>query len=64
VFLPLNRNHVLVGYEMLDCVQGSQQIQIEAIAAFLKMFGAHMSILFIFKLKVNVLIKWSYKFPQ
>ena len=41
-------------YEM-----GYEQIQIEAMATFLIVYGAHMNILLIIKVKICVLGKWS-----
>ena len=38
---------------------GFEQIQIEAIATFLVVFGTHMNILLIIKVKIFVLGKWS-----
>ena len=38
--------------------------RIEAVATFLIIFGAHMNILFIVKVNILVLIKWSYRSPQ
>ena len=36
-------------------------IQIKAVATFLKNFKAHMNILFIIKVKIFMLVKWSYR---
>ena len=36
------------------------QIQIKVAATFLILFGAPMTILFMIKVKILVLIKWSY----
>ena len=36
-----------------------QQIQIEVVAIFLIIFGAHVNILLIIKVNILVLIKWS-----
>ena len=35
----------------------------EHVATFLIAFGAHMNILFIIKLEIDGLIKWSYRLP-
>ena len=40
------------------------QIQIVAVVIFLIGFGAHIDILFIFKVKISVLIEWSYRSPN
>ena len=40
------------------------QIQITPVVVRLTIFGAHMNILFIIKVKILVLIKWSYRSPQ
>ena len=42
-------------------VQDGYQIQIEAAATFLVIFEAHMINLLIIKVKILVLIKWSYR---
>jgi hypothetical protein len=42
----------------------ASRIQIEVVATFLIFFGAHMNLLFINKVKIFVLIEWSYMFPQ
>lgn len=38
-----------------------EKIQIKAVTTFPIIFGAHMTILFIIKLKILMLIKWSYE---
>lgn len=40
------------------------QIQIEAVAAFLIIFGAHVNIVFLMKVKIVVLVKYSYRSPR
>ena len=40
------------------------KIQIKVIATFLTNCGADMIILFIMKVKILVLMKWSYRYPQ
>jgi hypothetical protein len=41
-------------------VKDEKQIQIEVMATFFMIFGAHVQILFIIEEKIPVLIKWSY----
>ena len=40
-----------------------QQFLIDAVATFLNVVGAHLNILFIIKVKIVALIKWSYSLP-
>ena len=42
-------------------VRGGYQIQIKAAATFLVNLSAHGNIFFIIKVKILVLIKWSYR---
>ena len=47
----------------MQLVRDGEQIQIETIGTFLSIFGANMNILFIIKVKILVLIKWSNRSP-
>ena len=45
-------------------MQGDKQIQITPIALCLSICRAHVNILYIIKVKILVLIKWSYTGPS
>ena len=52
-------NPLLLAYETHELIQDDRQFQIEAVATFLVMVGAHMNIISIIKVMMVVLIKWS-----
>ena len=54
---------LLIGYEMSLISARWLEIQIVSIAICLEIFGVHVDILFIIKVKNVRLIEWSYKFP-
>ena len=41
-------------------VQDLKQLHIDAMATFLLIFGAHRNILFIIRVEILVVMKWSY----
>lgn len=45
-------------------VRHALQFQIMAVATFLVIYRAHLNILFVVKVKVFVLVKWSHRPPQ
>jgi hypothetical protein len=45
----------------MQLVRDGKQIQIEVVVTFLMIFGVHMNVLFVIKVKIFVLIKWSYR---
>ena len=59
-WLPFPTSALLLGYEAHD----QYEMVIKAIATFLIISGANTKILFIPKVKILVLIKWSYRSPQ
>ena len=63
-WLLIPTNSLLLGYGNMRLVRDGSQIQMEAIATFLTIFGAHMNISFIIEIKIFVLIRWSYRSPQ
>ena len=54
-------NPFSIRYENMHLVRDSWPIQIKVQTAFLMMFGVYMKILFIIKVKIFALIKWSYR---
>jgi hypothetical protein len=57
-------NLMLLGYETRKQCKDISIKSIKVIAKFLMIFGAHVNILFIIKVKYFVLINWSYRFFQ
>jgi hypothetical protein len=55
---------ILLGFENTQLVRDRYWIQTEAIATFLMVFGAHVNIFINIKVKILVLIKWSYRSPK
>ena len=55
---------LLVGYETHNYWKMNSKFKLCRIAIWLIIFGGHMNILFIIKVKVLTLIKWSYNSPQ
>ena len=51
---------LLVGYEARDQYTKVSKSKSKATATFVIIFGVHMSISFILKVKILVLAKWSY----
>ena len=52
---------LLIGYETQYWCEMISKKQIMHVAFFLMIYGDCMNILFIIKVKINVLIKWSYR---
>ena len=55
---------LLLGHGNKQLVWGSSRVQIEAIVALLIIVRAHVNIYFKIKVKIPILVKWSYGSPQ